>query len=238
MMKKYFILLCVIVSLQAEEVYATFTVEAQKSADLAFSSGGIVDRVLVDVGTMVQKGEPLAILQNDDLKAMLQIAQTTLKYAKKEYQRQVQVKNIIDKAKFDQYAYKYESAKAQLHYKQALLDKTILKSPFEGVIFSKKVEAGDVVSGAMIRTLFEIQSQHQRKLILEYDQKYWKSVKVGDRFSYTLDGEDKRYEGVITKIYPTVESDERKIKAEVLTKDIKVGLFGTGTIITSKRDAE
>ena len=238
MMKMMFSLMFLIVSLQAGEVYATFNVEAQKSADLAFSSGGIVERVFVDVGSSVKKGETLATLHHDDLKAMLKIAQTTLKYAKKDYNRQIQVKNIIDKAKFDQYAFKYESAKAQLLYKQALLDKTILKAPFDGVIFSKKVEEGDVVSGAMIRTLFEIQSLHKRKLILEFDQKYWKSVKAGDRFTYTLDGDNKVYEGVIHKIYPAIESKERKIKAEVLADDIMVGLFGTGTIFTEDRDSE
>jgi RND family efflux transporter MFP subunit len=231
-----FSLMFLMISLQAEEVYATFNVEAQKSADLAFSSSGIVGRVFVDIGSSVKKGDTLATLQHNDLTAMLKIAQTTLKYAQKDYNRQIQVRNIIDKAKFDQYAFKYENAKAQLLYRQALLDKTILKAPFDGMIFSKKVEEGDVVSGAMIRTLFEIQSLHKRKLILEFDQKYWKNVKAGDRFTYTLDGHDKVYEGLIHKIYPAIESKERKMKAEVLAEDIVVGLFGTGTIFTEDRN--
>ena len=61
------------------------------------------------------------------------------------------------------YLYKYENAKAQLIYQQALLDKTLLKAPFDGLITQKSVEVGDVVSGAMIRTVLKIQSIHERK---------------------------------------------------------------------------
>jgi len=97
-------------SLNAEEIYATFSVEADKSANLAFSSSGIVDDITVDVTTVVKKDDVLAKLQNDDLKAQLNITQTALKYAQLDYNRQLKVQNIIDKAKFDQFAFKYENA--------------------------------------------------------------------------------------------------------------------------------
>ncbi|RRS31057.1 MAG: transporter [Epsilonproteobacteria bacterium (ex Lamellibrachia satsuma)] len=233
MKKIIFILAFLAIGLHAEEIYATFNVEAEKSANLAFSSSGIVNSVMANIGTEVKKGDTLATLQNDDLKAMLHVAQTALKYAKKEYERQVKVKNIIDQSKFDQYAFKYENAKAQLQYQQALLDKTILKAPFDGVIFAKSVEKGDVVSGAMIRTIFKIQSLHKRKLVLEFDQKYWNVIRTGDRFSYKIDGGSKVHQGSISKIYPSVDSNKRKMKAEVLTEDVIVGLFGDGTVTSS-----
>ena len=193
-------LLFTLACVNAEEVYATFSVEAQKSANLAFSSSGIVDEVTVDVASIVKKGDLLAKLQNNDIKAQLDIVQIALKYAKSDYNRQLKVKNIIDESKFDQYAFKYENAKAQVVLQKSLLDKTILTAPFDGVIYEKSVEIGDVVSGAMIRTILKIQSLHKRKLILEFDQKYHQSVKVGQTFKYGIDGYDKRYTGKISKI--------------------------------------
>ena len=231
-MKKLLLLLALLTaSAQAKEIYATFTVHAQKSANLAFSSSGIVDEVLVDVATEVKKDETLAKLQNDDLKASLGITQTALKYTKKDYNRRQKVKSIIDQAEFDRYASKYANAKAQLVYQQAILDKTILKAPFDGVIYEKSIEVGDAVSGAMIRTVFKIQSLNERKLVLEFDQKYWADVKVGDKFSYKVDGSDETHEGVISKIYPAIDTQKRKVKAEVKAKDFIVGLFGDGTIM-------
>jgi len=223
-------MLLVAVSVQAQEVYATFTVEARKSANLAFTSSGTVEKVWVDISSVVKKGEVLAELQNHDLKAALNIATTALKYAKKDYERQLKVKKLLDASKFDSYAFKYENAKAQVIYQQALLDKTILRAPFDGIIIDKSIEEGDVVSGAMIRTVFKIQSKHERKIILSFDQKYWKIIKKGQLFHYQLDGDSQKYTGKISKIYPYADSGNRKIKAEVLVKDFIVGLFGEGYI--------
>jgi len=227
-------LMIMALSLHAEEIYATFNVQADKSANLAFSSSGIIDDISVDVTSKVKKGEVLAKLQNNDLKAQLNITQTALKYAKLDYDRQRKVQSIIDEAKFDLFAFKYENAKAQVKFQEALLDKTFLKAPFDGIIYEKAIEVGDVVSGQMITTVFKIQSEHSRKLILEFDQKYHQFIKIGDSFKYRIDGDTKQYHGKISKIYPYANTETRKIKAEVLAEDFIVGLFGDGTITTQK----
>lgn len=228
-------LLCLVLNLQATEVYATFTVEAQKSAQLAFNASGIVNQVNVDIGSVVKENDVLATLESNDINASLQIAHTAFKYAKKDFERQLKVKNIIDQASLDQYAGKYENAKNQVIYQQALLDKTILKSPFDGIVFWKEVEIGDTVSGMMLKTVLKLQSRHARKLVLSFDQKYWKEVKVGDRFIYKLDGDTAHYEGKIIKIYPYADANNRKMQAEVHAKDLPVGLFGDGTITTQAK---
>jgi len=161
-----------------------------------------------------------------------------LKFAKKDHDRQMLIKDLIDEAKFDQYDLAYErakvataQAKANLAYQQALLDRSVILAPFDGVIFEKSVELGDVVSGMMLRTIFKIQSKSKRKLILEFDQKYWKSVKVGDSVRYTVNGDNDSYAGKISKLYPHANSDNRKIKAEVNAEGFVVGLFGEGYIL-------
>jgi len=248
MKKIVLIALLMITSLRAQEIYATFNIEADKSANLAFYSSGIVDKVFVDVSSEVKKGQSLAKLQNDDLvasldiaKAKLQEAEVTLKFSKRDYERQLFIKNLIDEAKFDQYTLAYErakvalsSAKANLHYQKALLDRSEVFAPFDGVIVEKSVEVGDVVSGMMLRTIFKVQSKSKRKLIFEFDQKYWKSVKVGDSVKYSVNGDDNNYTGKISKVYPIANSDNRKIKAEVEANGFVVGLFGEGYISVAK----
>jgi RND family efflux transporter MFP subunit len=189
-----------------------------------------VDKVLVDVSSVVKKGDLLAELQNHELKAALHINETALNFAQKEYKRQLKVRKLLDASKFDSYVFKYENAKAQLIYQQALLNKTLLKAPFDGMITQKSVEIGDVVSGAMVRTVFKIQSIHERKIVLSFDQKYWKRVKLGQTFHYQLDGDSEKYSAKILKIYPYADSGNRKIKAEILVQDFIVGLFGEGYI--------
>ncbi len=233
-------------SLSASDIYATFNIEALRSANLAFYSGGIVKKVYVDVSSLVKKGEKLVELQNDDLKASLAMAQASLenakvslKFAKKDYERQLLIKDLIDEAKFDKYLFAFEKSKvalkqaqAKLAYQQSLLERSYIFAPFDGVIVEKDVEVGDVVSGMMLRTVFKIQSVNAQKLLFEYDQKYWKSVKVGDKVTYSVNGDTTLYKGEISKVYPLANSDNRKIKAEVKAKGFIVGLFGDGTIIT------
>jgi RND family efflux transporter MFP subunit len=235
-MKKIFIALVTLVSLtQAQNIYATFSVAAKQDAKLAFVAGGIVDKIYVDIGSKVTKGEVVASLQNDDIKAILQSAKTTLKFAKRALNRQQKIKDLIDEGKFDKVLANYEKARDAVAYQEALYKKTYLKAPFDAIIYDKDVELGDAVSGMMLKTVFKIQSQHARKLILEFDQKYNKIVQVGDTFEYQLDGDSKKYRGKITKIYPYANFNNRKIRAEVAAKDILVGLFGDGYILTDEK---
>jgi len=231
-MKKIVFLLFMALQLNAEEIYATFDIEAQKSASLAFSSGGIIEKMNVDIGSTVKKDELLAELLNDDIKAMVEVSTVALKYAKSDYERQKKVQQHINESLFDSFAYKYDNAKVQLRYQESLLAKTYLRAPFDGVITAKRVEIGDVVSGQMITEVFDIQSLKERKLVLRFDQKYHQKVKVGDSFKYKVDGDDSTYSGTIYKIYPTIDSKSRKMFAEVKAQGFPVGIFGDGYITT------
>jgi membrane fusion protein, multidrug efflux system len=199
-MKSIIGLLVFSLSLNAQEIYATFTVEAKKSAKLAFDASGITKTVNYEVSDTVKKGAILASLKNEDSKASLDMAKTALKFAQKDYERQLQVKELIDAGKFDQYAFKYEDAKNQLAFAQAKYDKTFLKAPFNGVIYDKEIEVGDTVSGMMLKTVFKIQSKDERKLILAFDQKYHSQVKEGQTFRYSVDGDTKEYRGLISSL--------------------------------------
>lgn len=223
-------LLSVLITLSAQDIYATFSVAPQQKAMLAFDTSGITNKVHYDVADYVKKGAILAALNNADLKASLDMAKTALKFAKKDYERQVKVKNLIDAAKFDAYAFKYENAKNELAFAQAKYNKSFLRAPFNGVIYEKEIEVGDTVSGMMLKTVFKVQSKRKRKLIIGFDQKYHQLVKVGQIFRYGVDGDSKEYKGLITKVYPFANSANRKIKVEVQAKDFIVGLFGEGYI--------
>ena len=71
---------------------------------------------------------------------------------------------------------------------------------------------------------------------VEFDQKYNTDVNIGDTFLYKVDGDENQYEGEIYRIYPEANSNNRKIALQVIAKDLKVGLFGEGKIITSDKE--
>jgi RND family efflux transporter MFP subunit len=231
-MRRVFLIFLILGFIEAKEIYATFSVVAKKRANLAFNISGIVDKVNVDIGSKVKKGDIIANLKANDLKANIKLAKVSLKYAKKDYLRAKNAGDALDRAKQDAFNYKFELAKAKLEQANAVYQKTILKAPFDGVITAKYIESGDGISAMPPKTVFKIESFSNKKLILEFDQKYFKSVKVGDKFRYSIDGDSKSYIGKISKIYPTIDVITRRAKAEVEVFDVPSGLFGTGYIIS------
>ncbi|MBL4630251.1 MAG: efflux RND transporter periplasmic adaptor subunit, partial [Paraglaciecola sp.] len=229
-MKKIIVLALVLCcsNLQAKELYATFTVHAKQKANLAFNYSGIIKVLHVDIMSVVKKDQILATLVSDHLIATNNASKVTLKYAKSDYERHQDLykKKLIDKALLDKYGLAYEAIKAQLKIEKTIYNKTILRAPFDGVITKRMIELGDVVSGQMIKTAFNIQSEYARILVVEFDQKYSNDVKIGDTFLYTVDGDNKQYQGEIFRIYPTVKSENRKVALQVQARDLKVGLFG------------
>lgn len=238
---RLFLLFMALINLVHADIYATFDVLAEKEANLAFSTSGTIEQIYVEVGSRVKKNQLLAKLENSDLKAQLALAnanqeeaRVALKFAKRDFERQKKIKSVIDERHFDKYHLNYERAKAlyaqskaRVAYAQSMLDKSLLRAPFDGVISTKEIEVGDVVSGQMIKVAFVINS-HARKLLLKFDSKYQQTVKKGDLFAYQIDAQEKKYQGTISKLYPTIS--ENMMRAEVQTKDMPIGLFGTGYI--------
>ncbi len=214
----------------AQDIYATFNVDAKADAKLAFSAGGIVQSVLVDVGSYVKRGDVLATLKNSDLKANLELIKTELKYAKKDYARVKRAQSVIDKAQIDKFAFKKDIAQAKIKVQQEMIAKTVLKAPFDGVIYYKNIEAGDVVSGMNPRVVFKLQSKSSTKLIISFDQKWASVVKVGDTFKYILSNSSDTKSVKITKIYPTIDTKSRKVIAQAVSSGEFVGMFGDGYI--------
>jgi len=231
-------------ALMGEEVYATFDVVSQKEANLALTASGIVKSIYVDVGSRVKKGDVLLEIDNDDLIAGADLANESLKkarieeqFAKQTYERYRKVESVIDAELMDQHTLTYQKAsaalgeaKAQLRYKNTLVEKTRLRAPFGGIISERNIELGDGV-GAGMAPLFKLISTGAVKLRLQFDEKYLPQVKKGSAVRYRIDGEEKWRNAAITKLYPTVDRKNRKATAEVLVSNISPGLFGEAIII-------
>ena len=73
------------------------------------------------------------------------------------------------------------------------------------------------------------------KLKLSFDEKFKDRVKIGSEFVYKLDGENKERRGEISLIYPTIDTKNGKIYAEVRARNLTPGLFGEGYIVSDSQ---
>nr|WP_269466755.1 biotin/lipoyl-binding protein [Campylobacter sputorum] len=140
LLDKVFLLIFTSLILQAQDfVYASFDVVAKNSSKLAMQSAGIVDKIYVDIGDIVKKGDVLLELKNDSELIMLQKAQNDLKLAivskqhakstldKFDNVQNVTSKQVYENAKFefDSSAVKENSAKIAIKEAKDKLDKKV-----------------------------------------------------------------------------------------------------------------
>ncbi len=217
-------------ALLAGEVYATFDVVSEKSSELGLSISGVVGSLNVDVGDKVKKGDLLLALSNAQEKNEFEVARKNAEHSVKTYDRYAKISDVIDKEKMENYLYDRDIQLLNAQNREIIFKKTELRAPYDLVVTKKMTELGDIVLGSQTK-LLTVASTHDVKLVLKMDEKYWNNVKVGQKFTYKVDGSDKKYEGVISKIYPTILPSTREMQAEVKAVDLMPGLFGNGMIV-------
>ncbi len=216
-------------SLFSQEIYATFDVVSEKKSELGLSISGIVGTLNVNIGDKLKKGDLILSLNNSQEKNEYEIARKNAEHSFKVYERYAKISDVIDKEKMDNYIYDKEISQLNAQNKEIILKKTELRAPYDLIISKKNIDLGSIVLASQTK-LIEVISLDDIKLVLKFDEKYWQKVKIGQTFTYKVDGSDNNYEAKITKIYPTILNETRQMQAEVKVNDLLPGLFGTGMI--------
>jgi len=248
-------LLSAAVALCAQDrIYASFDVAPAKDAQLALKAVGIVKTVNVEIGSAVKRGDVLLELENESEKLAVKLAQNDLEsaqtakaHAKSVLDKFKLVQSVSSKQAFENAEFDFKNAALAenrahlaLNLAQKRLEDTRLLAPFDGTISGKSIEVGEGVGG-VAQNLMSIFSYPDVKLKLSFDEKFKDRVKIGSKFVYKLDGQSVERRGKVSLIYPTIDTKNGKIYAEVQARNLTPGLFGEGYIVSDSQvetDAE
>ena len=127
---------------------ATGYVEAETRADIAPKITSRVTELMVTEGSRVRRGDVLARLDHTDLDAQIEDAQAAWTEARTELtrQRSLHEKELSPRSQLDHAISQEGSARARVNYVRALLDYTVLRAPFDGVVVAKRAHVGEAVS--------------------------------------------------------------------------------------------
>ena len=237
-----------------DKIYASFDVAAAKDAQLALKAVGIVKAVNVEIGSAVKRGDVLLELENESEKLAVKLAQNDLEsaqtakaHAKSVLDKFKLVQSVSSKQAFENAEFDFKNAALAenrahlaLNLAQKRIEDTRLLAPFDGTISGKSIEVGEGVGG-VAQKLMSIFSYPDVKLKLSFDEKFKDRVKIGSEFVYKLDGQSEERHGKISLIYPTIDTKNGKIYAEVRARNLTPGLFGEGYIVSDSQvetDAE
>lgn len=214
---------------------ATGYIEAERKADLSPKITSRITELNVTEGTRVSKGEVIARLDSTDLDAQLAEAQAAWVNAQAELARQKAIfeQGLSTRSALDAAVASEAATRARVRYVEALLDYTIIRAPFAGVITAKRAFVGEAVSpfgsspsgggsGGAIATIVEFSSLYVGADVNEANlSKLAKSQPA----EISLDAvPDKTYHGRLRQIVPAADRQKAtvRVKVEFLDADDRV----------------
>ncbi|MBO5771417.1 MAG: efflux RND transporter periplasmic adaptor subunit [Alistipes sp.] len=193
-----------------------------------------IDRILVDVGDRVKKGQLLVEMDPTNYNQQL----VNLQNARDTYERTKKVFEVggVSQQQLDQAA----NALSIQEEVAANLKKNIsLLSPISGVITARNDEAGNLFSNQPILQVMQID---KLKVTVNISEQFYSAVKVGTPVSLAVDvfpGES--FDGKVTLVYPAMDAATRTFTVEVTIPNAKErlrpGMFSRSTINMGDRES-
>lgn len=117
-------------------------VRAARRSELSFKVSGPLEKLPIDEGQLVKKGDLIAQILPRDFQTAISEAKARELEAEQQYQRykELYAKRQVSKADFDRYRASRDVARARLEDAQNALKDTTLVAPFDGVIAKRYVE--------------------------------------------------------------------------------------------------
>lgn len=128
----------------ADPVIATGRYAARDEVPLAFKTGGIVARVLVDEGDVVRQGQLLAALDLREIEALVAAARAGVEKAQRDHDRLQRLldDSVATRAQVQDAATALEAARAGLAQAQVNRDYSVITAPEPGVVQQRLLAPG------------------------------------------------------------------------------------------------
>lgn len=205
------------------------TVEAAQTIPLSFQSSGTVERVLVQAGDAVRKGQLLATVDKADNQSIYNSSLAMYEQAKDAYDRlkQVHDNGSLSEVKWVEMETNLKKAESQLEVAKNSLEKCNLYAPVSGMIGKRNVEPGQsALSSFAPLELVKIETVLVKISVPENEIG---KIRKGMNASFTISALDnKQFEGTITNVGVIADQFSRTYEVKITVKnpefEIKPGM--------------
>jgi membrane fusion protein, multidrug efflux system len=207
---------------------ANGSILANEFVELHPEVSGRIIYLNIPEGTTVAKGTILARINDADLQAQLNKTKVQLDLSQKTEQRLSKLLSIngIGQADYDAALNQVNSLNADLEYTKVLIDKTILRAPFSGVIGLRQVSSGAYVSPSTV--LATIQQINQLKVDFTVPEEYSGIIRKGSIVEVSVEGQNNsRCKAVVIAREPQINQTTRNllIRAKLTNCTANPGTF-------------
>lgn len=212
-------------------------VVAQRKADVASKATGRLVFLGVVEGDKVKKGQIIARIEDNDIKAQLDEAKANLKLnesnlelVKNNYERQKALLKTGSTTHlgYDQAEAEYKRtlasidlAKAKVREVEVALENTRIRAPFDGTVLTKNADVGEVVAplGAGINSkaaVVTLADMNSLQVEADVSESNIEKIKIKQGCQITLDAYPSTYyDGFVAKIIPTADRSKGTVMVKV-----------------------
>jgi membrane fusion protein, multidrug efflux system len=204
----------------SNRIEANGNVVANEYAELHPEISGRIVYLNVPEGAQVTTGTIIARINDADLQATLEKSKVQLELYKKTEERERKLLDIngINEADYDVALGNVNSTKADMDYTQALIDKTIIRAPFDGVIGLRQVSPGAYATPTTI--IATIQQLDKIKVDFTLPEQYASAIRKGSLVDIQVDAlSDIHRKGLIVATEPQISLSSRNLKVRALLQD-------------------
>lgn len=226
---------------RAEPVVASGLVSSAREARLSFKIGGIINRMFVEEGQSVRKGQLLATLDLTEINAQVSQAQLANEKAERDLGR---VKSLyadtaatleqLQNATTGTNVAKQNLTIAQFNRSYAQIHSTV-----DGTVTRKIANAGELTSPGA--TIYQISSNRPNDWVVRVGvaDKDWARLRLGNRASITLDAyPDRTFTGTVSELAQAADPANKLYEVEVRINPSGVklapGLFAKVTLVPAQ----
>jgi len=197
------------------------TIEAFQTIPLSFQTSGIVEKIFVEVGDAVKKGQLIASVNNADMSNIYNTTFAKYKQAKDGFER---LKSLHDQGslpeiKWVEMVSNMDQAQSMLDLSKNNLEKCNMRAPEDGVIGKKNIEPGQS-SISIINSPIEIVKIEKVYIKISVPENEVGKINKGLKAIISVSAlNNKQYDGEVVNISPVADEISRTYCIKILVNN-------------------
>ncbi len=215
----------------------TGDVDAYQQATIYARINGTLEKVNVNLGSVVRKNQILALVDSVEPYDQLQQTAATYQNAKLTYQRSKGLlgSNLISKQDVDNAEAAMKVALANYELAKTRLGYTKILAPFPGIITKRYLDAGTYLASSST-PLFQLMFIDSVKVVINVQERDLVNVRPGTRAEIMVDAYGNRiFTGAVTRMADALDLSTRSMAVEIDIANydhvLKPGMFATVNLI-------
>jgi RND family efflux transporter MFP subunit len=203
----------------ARQVTLTGDLLGIQQADLTAKVPGFIDRIYVDRGDYVKRGQLLATLTYPEQEKAYRQAKANFELAEANYNRSERLldERVISQQDYDTALANYQATKEAYREQEELYNYRIIRAPFSGYIIQRNYDPGHLVyPGASQSPLFVLADPTKMRIFVYVPEEDVGRLKVGSRAEVKTDAyPEKTFFGEVTRLAQGLDPTTRTMQTQI-----------------------